>query len=172
MRPENTTLRLADSVNVFDTGALAPGVTVTERGLPDPRVRCRHEVPGIFLQAEMYNRWLDRFRRTGRCRFRQIVDKGFFLQGAFYPVPKKLELYASTSQIFGDKDAGFDNSPEYLAGMNYYPVNSRNHRLNLQYIAWTSRPSAARSVTTPPASRAARSRRLFRSSSRAKGAQR
>ena len=26
--PGNTTLRLADSVNVFDTGALAPGVTV------------------------------------------------------------------------------------------------------------------------------------------------
>ena len=33
-RSGNTTLRLADSVNVFDTGALAPGVTVTERGLP------------------------------------------------------------------------------------------------------------------------------------------
>ena len=56
------------------------------------------------------------------------------MQGAFYPIPKKLELYAATSQIFGDKDAGFGNSSEYLSGMNYYPFNSRNHRLNLQVI--------------------------------------
>src|SRR3954468_20019812 len=29
-KPKNTTLRLADSLNVFDTGSLAPGVTVSE----------------------------------------------------------------------------------------------------------------------------------------------
>jgi hypothetical protein len=49
-------------------------------------------------------------------------------------VPKKLELYAATSQIFGDKAAGFENSSEYLVGTNYYVTNSRNHRLNLQVI--------------------------------------
>ena len=61
-----------------------------------------------------------------------IVDKGFYLQGAFYPVKKKLEVYAATSQILGDKDAGFDTSSEYLAGMNFYPADTRNHRLNVQ----------------------------------------
>ena len=47
---------------------------------------------------------------------------------------KKLELYAATSQIFGDKAAGFGNSSEYLVGMNFYPVDTRNHRLNVQVI--------------------------------------
>ena len=42
--------------------------------------------------------------------------------------------YAATSQIFRDKNAGFDNSSEYLAGANYYLTNSRNHRLNVQVI--------------------------------------
>ena len=56
------------------------------------------------------------------------------MQGAFFPVPKKLELYAATSQIFGDKAAGFGNSSEYLLGVNFYPVDTRNHRLNVQVI--------------------------------------
>ena len=61
-----------------------------------------------------------------------IVDKGFYVQGAFFPVPKKLELCGATSQIYGDKDAGFDNSSEYIGGMNFYPTDTRNHRFNLQ----------------------------------------
>ena len=56
------------------------------------------------------------------------------MQGAFFPMPKKLELYAATSQIFGDKAAGFDNSSEYLGGMNFYPGNTRLVRLNMQMI--------------------------------------
>ena len=35
------------------------------------------------------------------------MDNGFYVQGAFYPVPRKLELYAATSQIFGDKNFVF-----------------------------------------------------------------
>ena len=63
-----------------------------------------------------------------------IHDSGFYVQAAFYPLPKKLEVYAATSQIFGDEDAGFGNSSEYLAGANFYPTDTRNHRLNLQVI--------------------------------------
>ena len=43
-------------------------------------------------------------------------------------------LYLATSQIFGDEDAGFDDSSEYLVGMNFYPANTRNHRLNVQVM--------------------------------------
>jgi hypothetical protein len=71
---------------------------------------------------------------VGPLPVRSIHDSGFYVQAAFYPVPKKLELYAATSQIFGDKQAGFADSSEYLAGTNFYPVNSRNYRLNVQVI--------------------------------------
>jgi hypothetical protein len=89
---------------------------------------------GFFLQTEIYTRWLDNFVADGPLPVSSIVDKGFYVQAAFYPVPKKLELYAVTSQIYGDKDAGFDNSSEYLFGTNFYPANTRNHRLNLQLM--------------------------------------
>ena len=36
--------------------------------------------------------------------------------------------------ILGDKHAGFYNSNEYLGGVNYYLANSRNYRINFQYI--------------------------------------
>ena len=36
--------------------------------------------------------------------------------------------------MYGDQSAGFGNSSEYLAGMNFYVTNSRNHRLNVQVI--------------------------------------
>ena len=80
--PDNTTLRLADSVNVFEAGALAPGVTVDRvdyRVLAfDAGVKYR----GFFLQAEYYNRWLDNFKADGPLPVRSIHDSGFYVQAA------------------------------------------------------------------------------------------
>jgi Protein of unknown function (DUF3011) len=132
--PDNTTLRLADSVNLFDTGALAPGVTVDTANFSILSFDAGIKFKGVFLQTEIYNRWLDHFNADGRLPVASIHDTGFHVQGAFFPVPKKLELYAATSQIYGDKNAGFSHSSEYLAGMNFYPTDTRNHRLNVQVI--------------------------------------
>jgi hypothetical protein len=130
----NTTIKLADSVNVFESGALAPGVTVQEVDYRILSFDAGLKYQGIFLQTEIYSRWLDDFAADGRLPVSSIFDQGFYVQAAFFPVPKKLELYGATSQIFGDKDAGFDNSSEYIGGMNFYPTDTRNHRFNFQVI--------------------------------------
>jgi hypothetical protein len=130
----NTTIRLADSLNVFDPGALAPGVTVQQVDYRILSIDAGMKYKGIFLQTEIYNRWLDNFEADGLLPVSSIHDSGFYVQGAFFPVPKKLEVYAATSQIFGDKDAGFSDSSEYLVGTNVYPFNTRNHRLNFQLM--------------------------------------
>ncbi|HZL92906.1 MAG TPA: hypothetical protein VFB99_04655, partial [Vicinamibacterales bacterium] len=138
--PQNTSLRFADSLNVFSTSALAPGVTITEVDYRILAVDAGIKYRGIFFQAEYFHRWLDNFQADGALPVAEVVDTGFYVQGSFYPIPRKLELYAATSQIFGDADAGFGDSHEYLVGMNYYPANSRNHRLNLQVIDVTRSP--------------------------------
>jgi hypothetical protein len=132
--PENTSLRLADSVNVFETGALAPGVTVENADYRVLSVDAGVKYKGFFLQAEYYQRWLGGFAADGPLPVREIVDTGFYVQAAFFPIPRTLEVYGVTSQIFGDKDAGFDNSYEYGLGMNWYPFDTRNHRLNAQVL--------------------------------------
>jgi len=131
---DNTTIRLADSLNVFDTGALAKGVTVQNVDYRILSFDAGLKYRGIFLQTEIYNRWLDTFVADGPLPMTSIHDSGFYVQAAFFPVPKTIELYTATSQIYGDKSAGFSNSSEYLVGMNYYPFNTRNHRLNVQVI--------------------------------------
>ncbi len=130
----NTTIRLADSLNLFDTDSLAPGVTVQSADYRVISVDAGVKYRGFFLQAELYDRSLDRFVADGPLPVTKIHDWGFYVQGAFFPIRKKLELYVATSQIFADKDAGYGSPNEYLAGANYYPFNTRNHRINLHVI--------------------------------------
>ena len=136
----NTGIRLADSLNPFDTGTLAPGVTVESLDYDLLSVDAGIKYRGIFLQAEVYNRWLGDFKADGPLPLTRIHDMGFYVQAAFFPIPKKLELYAVTSQIFADEAAGFSNSSEYILGGNYYPWNSRNYRINAQVISVNRSP--------------------------------
>jgi hypothetical protein len=130
----NTTIRLADSLNVFDSGALAPGVTVQNVDYQLLAIDAGMKYKGIFLQTELYSRRLDTFEADGPLPVGEIADRGFYVQAAFYPIAKKLELYAATSQIYGDGDAGFGDSSEYILGLNFYPFKTRDHRFNLQVI--------------------------------------
>ena len=132
--PGNTALKLADSLNLFSTGSLASGVTVTNADYQVLSLDAGFKYKGFFFQTEVYQRWLDGFKADGALPVDEIVDNGFYVQTAYFPVPKKVELYVATSQIYGDKDAGFSNSSELLVGMNYYPWNTRNHRLNVQVM--------------------------------------
>jgi hypothetical protein len=132
--PDNTTIRLADSLNLFDPNALAIGTTVRKVDYRLLSFDAGMKYRGVFLQTEIYNRWLDHFQADGPVPVSSIHDKGFYIQGAFYPIEKTLELYGATSQIYGDKNAGFGNSNEYLGGLNYYLTDSRNYRLNTQVI--------------------------------------
>jgi DNA-binding protein H-NS len=132
--PENTTLKLADGVNLFETGALAPGVTVDEADYSVTAVDAGVKYKGMFLQAEYYWRTLDNFLADGLLPVQEIKDSGFYVQGSFFPIKEKLELYGATSQIYGDDSAGFGDSSEYILGMNWYPWPTRNHRLNLQLM--------------------------------------
>lgn len=130
----NTTLRLVDSVNVFDTGALAPNVTVEGVDFRILSFDAGLKYKGLFIQTEIYNRWLENFVADGPVPVSSIHDTGFYVQAAFYAVPQKLELYGITSQIFGDSAAGFTNAAEYGGGLNFYPGRTRDHRFNLQVL--------------------------------------
>jgi hypothetical protein len=132
--PGNTTLRLADSVNLFETGALAPGVTIDTANYQVVSADAGVKYKGMFFQTEYYWRRLNNFVADGALPVKEINDTGFYIQAAFFPIKQLLEVYGVTSQIYGDKDAGFGNSSEYILGMNYYPFHTRNHRLNVQLM--------------------------------------
>ena len=132
--PQNTSLRLTDSTNLFATGALSPGVTIDAADYRVLAVDAGFKYRGFFLQAEYYTRWLDGFQADGTLPLTEIVDTGFYVQGSFFPIPRKLELYAATSKVYGDDDHAIGDASDILVGMNYYPTRSRNYRLNVQVI--------------------------------------
>ena len=113
---------------------LAPGVTVDLVDFSILSFDAGMKYKGFFLQTEIYNRWLDNFVANGPVPVTSVHDTGFYVQGSFFPIPKKLELYGVTSQIFGDESAGFGNAHEYGGGLNFYPADTRNHRFNFQLL--------------------------------------
>jgi hypothetical protein len=133
--PENTTLRLADSINLFDLGSLAPGVQIAKARFRMMSADAGLKYHGIFVGAAYFQRWLDHFDADGPLPVSSVVDRGFYVQAAFYPLPHTLEVYGATSWVFGDKDAGFRTQKEGLGGVNWFFVpNTRNIRANLQLI--------------------------------------
>lgn len=133
--PDNTTLRLADSLNVFDLGSLAPEVTVDNVRFRLLALDAGIKYRGVFVGTSYFLRDLDSFRADGPIPVSSIVDQGFYVQAAFYPVPHELELYGVTSWILGDKSAGFHTSHEWTGGANWFFVkNTRDIRLNGQVM--------------------------------------
>jgi hypothetical protein len=126
----NTTIRLTDSLNVFDTGALANGVTVENVRYQLLSAAAGMKQHGFWLQGEGYARKLDDFVATGRLQVSNIRDFGFYVQLADMVVQKRVELYGATSYVFGP----YGHPKEFLGGGNYYPWNTRNIRLNTQLI--------------------------------------
>jgi len=126
----NTTLRLADSLNVFDTGALANGVTVEKVRYQMVSAAAGMKYRGFWLQSEGYGRKLDNFVADGRLPVGVVRDSGFYVQVADMIVPKRFELYGATSYIFSN----YGHPKEFIVGGNYYPWDTRNIRLNTQLI--------------------------------------
>jgi hypothetical protein len=126
----NTTIRLTDSLNVFDPGALANGVTVENVRYQLLSAAAGMKQHGFWLQGEGYARKLDDFVATGKLPVSAIRDFGFYVQLADMVVQKRIELYGATSFIFGP----YGHPKEFLGGGNYYPWNTRNIRINTQLI--------------------------------------
>jgi hypothetical protein len=131
-QPGSTQIRLADGLLLFETGALADSVTVQKANYRVLSFDAGFKYRGFFIQSEFSTRWLDNFQANGPLPVSSIVDRAFYVQTAFFPIPQKLELYASTSHVFGDEKTGFNHSYEYLGGANFYPFNSRYFRVNFQ----------------------------------------
>jgi hypothetical protein len=127
----NTTLRLADSLNVFDANAFGNGITVEKVNYKLFTSSAGMKYRGFWLQGEGYYRRLDNFVSVGQMPVKVVRDTGFYAQLAYMVKPKRIELYGATSYVFGD----FGRRPkEFIVGGNYYPWDTRNLRLNLQLI--------------------------------------
>ena len=132
--PGSTQIRLADGVPLFQTGALAPGVTMSQATYWNLAADAGLKYHGFFLQGEYHARWLYDFLANGPVPVHKILDHSFYVQASAMAIRNWWELYAGTSFVFGDRSAGFRTSWEVIGGTNVYPAKNRNWRLNGHFI--------------------------------------
>src|SRR4030095_6464909 len=128
--PDNTQTRLSDATLPFETGAFAPGLTVNQMDYQMVSGNVGVKFKGFFLITEFYYRLLNNFDADGPMPIDKVIDRGFMVQTSYFVIKKRLELYAATSQIYGE----FNKSDEYIAGFNVYPFSTRMLRMNLHTI--------------------------------------
>jgi hypothetical protein len=128
--PDQTTIRLSDSLQLYAMDALAPGVQVLDADISLLSLGAGVKYKGWALHGEGYWRDLTNFNATGPLPVEDLHDTGFYLQTGYMVLPKTLELYASTSYVFGE----FNDSNEYIGGLNWFPFKTRNVRYNAQLI--------------------------------------
>jgi hypothetical protein len=129
--PDNTQVRMSDGVLLFETGALAPGVTLEEADFDLFAVDIGFKYKGFALHSEFYYRTLGDFDADGAVPLTTITDRGFTIQVLHMVVPRKVCAYALTSGLIDE----FGRNPyEVGGGLNIYPYKTRSWRLNLQAL--------------------------------------
>jgi hypothetical protein len=123
---------MSDGVLFFETGALAPGVTVAEADYDMVAVDLGFKYRGLALHTEFYNRLLSKFDADGPTPITSIRDKGYTAQLLYMVIPKTLCVYGVSSGIVDQ----FKRNPyEVGGGLNIYPYHSRSWRLNVQAMS-------------------------------------
>jgi len=140
-QPPNTTqIRLSDGIIPFDTGALAPGVTVDKLTYKYLSFDAGAKWRGWSLQSEYYFRWLNDFIASGPLPLSSIYDNGFMVELGRMIVPQSVLVYATTGYVFDQ----FNRRPwELSGGLSYYPYRSRSWRLNAHYIHIVRSPTGS-----------------------------
>lgn len=140
---ENTVIRLSDGIVAFDEGALAPGVTVSRLDYRLLSINAGIKYRGFALSGEYFARWLDNFHADGPLPVRSVIDHAFQLQTSYQVWPKTIEIYGAASTVLGQ----FNNSWEAAGGVNWFPFDTRNVRINGELIHVNRSPTG--SLYTP-----------------------
>ena len=128
--PENTSLYNSDGVLTFSTGAFAPGVTVDKATYRMWAVDGGIKRSGFSVNGQYFLRWLRDFEADGPLPLASTRDHGFELTAGYFVVPKKLQLYARGSAVYGQ----FADSSEYGAGARWYFLPTERLWLNPELL--------------------------------------
>jgi hypothetical protein len=134
--PENTSLYNSDGVLTFSTGAFAPEVTVDEALYRLWAIDGGVKWNGFALNAQYFMRWLSDFVANGPLPLASTYDHGFELTAGHFVVPRKLQLYGRTSQVFGQ----FGDSSEYGGGARWYFLATERVWLNPELLKVNKAP--------------------------------
>jgi hypothetical protein len=102
---------------------------------------------GFSFDYENYWRRINNFKvrstaDTGVLPFDALHDTGFQIQASAMVVPKKLQVYAGGSEVFGE----YGDPSDFHTGATVFPWQNETVRLNVEYIPLNRSPVGSTSL--------------------------
>jgi hypothetical protein len=125
--PENNATFISDGLFLFETGSLAPAVTIAIADFYLWAVDAGMKYKGFALNVEFYFRWLNRFIADGPLPMNRMFDWGYDASAGHFVV-KSVELFLRSSLVAGPFATGLEES----VGFNWYPFDTRQVWINAE----------------------------------------
>ncbi len=113
---ENSSTRLSDGTLISGTGAFAPGVTLLSYDLSLAAIDLAFKYRGLSLSTEWFFQDLSALRGDGPLPLDSTQAYGGFVQGGYFVLPQKVELYSRASFVTGEYGSG----SEVAGGLNWF----------------------------------------------------
>lgn len=135
---ENSALRLSDGTLISQTGALAPGVTLQRYDISLVAFDLAFKRRGFSVSSEFYFQQLSSLRGDGPLPFDSTSARGGFLQGGYFVLPQRVEVYARTSFVTG----AYGSGTEIAGGCQWFVLPGKsNLRLTFDVADLESSPA-------------------------------
>jgi len=135
--PENNATFISDGLFLFETGSLAPNVTIALANFYMWAIDGGIKFRGFAFNVEFYLRWLNQFSADGPLPLTSMFDWGFDTSLGYFVV-RSFEPYLRSSFVGGH----FKNAVEGAAGFNWYPFGTRQVWLNVEAVGIRDCPYA------------------------------
>jgi hypothetical protein len=128
--PENNATFISDGLLLFETGSLAPNVTVSLANYYLWAIDLGIKYRGLAFNTEFYQRWLNEFEADGPIPVSSMHDWGFEASLGYFVLRSRLETYGRTSFVHGP----FATAIEAAPGFHWYPFGTRMVWLSAEAI--------------------------------------
>ncbi|HVV74010.1 MAG TPA: hypothetical protein VHI52_21325 [Verrucomicrobiae bacterium] len=140
---ENSSIRLSDGTLITQPGAFAPGVTLQSYDISLAAIDLAFKYRGWSLSTEWYAQELSSLKGNGPLPIRSTQAYGGFVQGGYFIIPQRVELYSRASFVTGHYGSG----SETAGGLNWFPLPGRSNLRFTFDTAWLDRSPADQNRT-------------------------
>lgn len=140
---ENSLIRLSDGTLITQTGALAPGVTLQSYDISLLAMDVSYKFRGLSCSTEWYAQDLSRLEGNGPLPVSSTRAYGGFVQGGYFVVPQKVELYSRASFVTGHYGSG----SETAGGVNWFLIPGKSNLRFTFDTAWLDNSPASQNRT-------------------------
>jgi len=142
---ENSQIRLTDGSIIFTPNLFGDGITVEKVDYDMSSIDGGFKYKGFALEGEYYWRWLSNFQGSNVGGIADINDHGYQLWFSAMIIPKVLQPYVGGAGIYGD----FGDASEFRAGVNWYFIQQRGLRVNVEWLHLNHAPVGYTAVPYP-----------------------